>query len=527
MSIIDGLAKRLGYTKTAQIQNPAPWLSSYAISQEYNIPDPVIYGNQADLYCKLSWISTAVTILAQNCASVKFNVKQQVGEDEKDIKNHDFERLLNKPNPLQSRAEFLEAWFSYRIITGNGYVWLNRSSEKAPPAELWIIPSDIIQPVPDGRMFIKGYLVTTGDGQQIPLEPWEICHLKSYNPRSMFVGLSKIESVAMSAMTDLARTKRDYKTNENENGRLPGILAFGQVNDPDWERIKHDIDDKSNKLRQYMLLRKTGSDKDVNWISTAMSAADMQYIESRTFTKEEIYGVFAPGLASMLAVNATEANSKSGKATFSEYAQWPLLDAAAQKISNDILPAYGDNLIGAFDDVRVKDRVLELSEIAEYSKTHTVEEIRKKYYNDAPIGDERDNLFPAQVTAMSVPDNSEIVDTTFSPVNEPPQLPTAQPLQLQAGNQSLENSMQSDELKAWRRKSLNALKKGKPADVEFESDVIPLGLSASIHGALKTAITPEDVRAVFERDYESDNSFLAGELKRANDLLEKVNDGKS
>lgn len=517
MGVLDGLAKRLGYTKTAQIPNPAPWLSSYAGSQQYNIPDPAVYGNQADLYCKLSWISTAVTILAQSCAVVKFNVKKLQGEDETDIKNHDFERLLNKPNPLQSRAEFLESWFSYRIVTGNGYIWLNRSSETAAPAEMWCIPSDIIQPVPDGNMFIKGYLVTTGDGKQIPLEPWEICHLKSFNPRSMFVGLSKIESIAMSAMTDLARTERDFKTNKNENGRLPGILAFADhINDPDWARMKHEIDDKANKLRQYMLLRGAGQG-GVNWISTAMSAADMQYIESRTFTKEEIYGVFAPGLASMLAINATEANSKSGKATFSEYAQWPLLDAAAQKISNDILPVYGENLIGEFDEVRVKDRVLELQEIAEYSKTHTVEEIRRKYYQDDPLGDERDGLFPVQITATNGVD-SAVDEAQQNPAQEQP---TEQPPE--AESQAIENMAQAEEMKAWRRKSLNAIKKGRPADVEFETDVIPLGLSASIHAALKTASTADEVRAIFERDYESDNSFLAVELKRANDLLEKVN----
>ena len=38
----------------------------------------------------------------------------------------------------------------------------------------------------------------------------------------------------------------------------------------------------------------------------------MQFLEERNFTKEEIFGKLAPGLASVLAVNATEANALAG-----------------------------------------------------------------------------------------------------------------------------------------------------------------------------------------------------------------------
>ena len=407
MGWIDRIAGRLGFQKTATIQNPAAWLGAYARAEESFAPDPYLYGNEAYLYRKLSWLAVAVQTLAQSCATVKFSVERYEVDPatgtlgDVDIPHHPFEELLRKPNPLQSRSEFLEAWFSYRILTGNGLVWLNRADEESEPVEMWVIPSDMIRPVPDGKMFIKGYIFTSQYGQEIPLQPWEVMHWKRFNPASMYWGLSAVDAIATAAHTDLAKSERDLRSNKVENGRMPGILAFADsFTDPDWEDLQHQIDDKANKMRQFMLLRnvKAGG---IQWIQTALAARDMQQVESRNLTQKEIYDTIAPGLLSMLSESATEANAKSGKATFSEYAMWPLLESAGQKITNDVLPAYGEKLQGEFDDVRVKDKALELQEQQEYSRTHTIDEVRKEFYSEGPIGDERGKLLIAEVKSSS------------------------------------------------------------------------------------------------------------------------------
>jgi len=53
------------------------------------------------------------------------------------------------------------------------------------------------------------------------------------------------------------------------------------------------------------------------------------------------------------------------------------------------------------------------------------------------------------------------------------------------------------DLERWQRKSLNALKRGNAAAVEFESDDIPPALAGAIRGQLEQAETPADVRRVF------------------------------
>jgi phage portal protein BeeE len=96
-----------------------------------------------------------------------------------------------------------------------------------------------------------------------------------------------------------------------------------------------------------MMMRAVGKG-GVSWIQMGVSQKDMEFLQGRTFNKEEIFAALAPGLSSMLAVNATEANSKAGKATFNEMTIWPMHQAVAEKFTADILPAYGETLVGEF-----------------------------------------------------------------------------------------------------------------------------------------------------------------------------------
>lgn len=513
MSIFDGVLQKFGYVRKAAVSNAPPFLLDYAGANEFAMPSPIKAGAHADYYRVLSWMQIAVNTCAVSGSAQGLSVKQAVGEDAKDIANHPFEKLILKPNPLQSRAEFLSGSFADYKLTGNCYWWTNRGSESQPAVELWRIPPEMIIPVPDDKMFIRGYYYYPGDGQEMLLEPWEIVHFKTYNPHSLLVGLSPIEALINQARADMGRTKNEAKIYNEENGRLPSVLAFAQqYSDPQWESIKTQIRDREQK-RQMMLIHGVG-DKAIQWLQNSLTAEEAQYLESRAFTRDEIYAVFAPGLASMLDTNATEANSKTGKATFAEYSLWPMLDTFAQRITNDLLEPYGENLIAEFDDPRTKDRILEMQEQQEYAKTHTIAEVRKKYYQDEPLGDERDTLLVAQVTpdAGAQPEQPEIPPMTPLPDETmPPMEPEA--------NEPEPMPAMAEDLEKWKRKAINALKRGKSPAVDFDSANIPDGQYAAIRAALEGCETQEQVKAAFTAQPEHDPDGLARALKRANEIL--------
>lgn len=385
-----------------------------------NLPGLHLPDAQAELYQRLSWVYIATTLVAQTAAGTPFNVMRLAGEKTEQIENHPFELLLKRPNPLQSRLEFLEAVIGFRTLTGNTYIWLNRSSPTAPPSELWVIPASQIEPIPDQRLYLRGYAYDPGDGRKIPLEPWEICHFKRFHPRNRFVGLSPIEALAVTATGDMAMAKWNTNFFDTDYAKPAGALAFADpINDSDWNTLKADIKRQHGGTERRMMLLRNAGKSGVSWLQMGVNQKDMEFLAARTFNKEEIFAAIAPGLSSMLAVNATEANSVAGKATFSELTVWPIHQALGEKFSADILPAYGDGLVGAFEDVRISDRTMDLQEQQTAFRVLTIQEARERYYHLPPLGDARDVRLVADATAPAPTANAPVERVTPEPTAAP------------------------------------------------------------------------------------------------------------
>lgn len=462
-------------TKAAPAAVPA-WLRAGATDEAWRIPDMTQTERQAGLYQQLSWLQSAVGILARTAAAATYSVSRRQGERTTPIVSHPFELLLQQPNPLQSRFELLEATFAWRKIAGNCYWFLNRPSETAPPDEIWIIPAHQIRPVPNGQSFLRGYLYDAGDGRPITLEPWEVAHFKTFNPLSKYVGLSAVQAVALAGLGDIAAQR--YKLNffAQDNAKQAGIIAFAEAIDQDrWDRLRKEAEERygGTKNKRVMWMRGVGAG-GVQWIPTALTDNDMQFLEQRRFTKEEIYDLVAPGLSSILSVNATEANSTAGKDTFLSLAVYPEHVAVAEKITNDLLPSYGAALVGAFEDVRRVDTMVELAEQEAYAKSHTIDEVREKYYGDGPLP----------------PDARTLAQGPQPPAPQPAQ-PDALPAEaiVQAGK--------ALDRRRWRDKAAKAFIGGRPLDVAFDPDFLTDDEAMQIRAALKHARTAEDVAGAF------------------------------
>lgn len=409
MSFIDNVMATLGYTKTARMDNAPAVLRAEAEYERFNIPDLQLPESQAALYQRLTWVQIAVSQVAMTAAVAAFQVMQMVGEETNDINNHPFEQRLRRPNPLQSRYELLRDTFSYESLTGNAWWWLNRANENAEPDEIWVLPSHKVRPVPDGQMYLKGYIFDAGDGVEVPLEPHEVVHFRRFHPLNSFVGLSPVEAIATISQGDLAMQQWNRNFFAENNAKMPGVLTFSQMPDASWEVLQDTFKRKHGGSKRELAMLRNVSANDVNWVSLAMPQSDIEFHVGRMATKEEIFAIYAPGLASVLDVNATEANAIAGRKTFIESGVWPHMVAMAEKITNDVLPAYGDNLVGEFEDIRVTDRAMRLAEQSEFARYHTIDEVRAEFYGAEPIGDERGGLLPAQVGQSMTGANGDAV----------------------------------------------------------------------------------------------------------------------
>jgi HK97 family phage portal protein len=510
-------AKLLAELEAIKAQLPYEnWQLKTAEAEKYILPDPSVYANQADLYRLISWVLQSVDAVASACALTPFGVARLVaGKEPKDIPNHDFEILLQHPNPLDSRYEFLYATVAYWVLNGNSYWWLNRKSDLDAPDELWCIPPSQIKPIPDEKMYLQGYYYYPGTGAEMFLPPEQIVHFKNFNPKpSNFIGLSKVESIAGVAMGDQGMSDWNTRLFRDNNARLASVMTFEQmIADPTWEKIKQDTREAAKK-REMLMLRGVGQG-GVNWLQNSVTQKDMEFLAGRQANKEEIMGTLAPGLFTWLSGTSTYSNANANRAAFNELAVYPIHVMMNEKITNSILPAYpGRPLIGKFEDVRINDKALELQEQERYAETHTIKEIRSEFYGDEPLGDERDDLLPSQINAQS------------GGIQEPPPAPVVKP-QLDANNPMMEKPQEAEgtpqdeppkapdtakaALDRWRR---YAVRVGAEKAVNFEhpdlthdirnrviSGLVSCKTEADIHqlfSTIKPAIKASDAAAVLE-----------------------------
>jgi len=121
------------------------------------------------------------------------------------LPNHPLSKLLARPNPYQSTAEYQQLRMTYLNLAGNAYTFLQRDRTGAFPKALWLLRPDWVYIIPDDGHGIKGYLYrpdgyTTQDG--LPILPEDMIHIKFPNPGDPLGGLG----YGLSPMTPLAQS---------------------------------------------------------------------------------------------------------------------------------------------------------------------------------------------------------------------------------------------------------------------------------------------------------------------------------
>lgn len=438
--------------------------------------------------------STALTAGLQALASIfkvaEFHVQRLEGEKRIEIANHEAEQLLNNPNEIMTRSDFREAALCWRLLAGHCAIWLNRKKPDEKPVEMWILPAYEVRPHPDGRLSIDGYIYTPSNSGDEPhfIPKWQMLFWKGFNPSNPFVGTSFVNMLANPVLTDRHMAEWQRKHFGKESAKVPGVLAFPDpIPNSVWEQIKREFykSDREGPRRHVLLMRNTGPGTP-KWIQTYMSPAEMEFMKSRDWNRQEILNVLAPGLYTMLSPESTEANARVAKEMLRD-SIWGLLVSLAEVIARDLLGAYGKNLTCAFDDVRTPDRTILLEEQKQYAVTHTINEVRERFYKDKPLEDPIGELLPAVVAPASlsligVPwerGQEEEQQDDLLPNAGPGSAPEKEPPAKDPELQYQQNEAQAKDLRLWRRiikrnGLAKALRRG------FIPDALPARTAAAI-----------------------------------------------
>lgn len=205
-------------------------------------------------------------------------------------KPHPIKNLLERPNPFSTRMQFMTAGEQHLELAGEADLVIGRPAGLSIPTELWLARPDRMSPVPDPQAFLKGWVYTSPDGVQVPLDIDEVVQIKFPNPMDPYRGLSPVPA----AMIDLEAWELAAAWNLNffHNSAQPG----GMISVPN--RLK---DDEFNEMRDRWREQHQGVQnahrvailENATWVDRSYSPRDMEFVAMRGLSSEIIREAFA------------------------------------------------------------------------------------------------------------------------------------------------------------------------------------------------------------------------------------------
>lgn len=486
-----------------------PVVEAVAAHNGWNWPSLASLDAQAAAYEGSPWVYVAVNRIAEAAALVPLRVYRLDGERRIPQEAHPAEKLLAAPNPFLSGFELLEQTIGALELTGNAY-WFLAGDARGRPAQIWPLRPDRVAVVPDELAHVRGYVYTL-DGREIPLEAVEVIHFRRWHPRSDYYGLSALHAARIAVQSDGAMARWNRDTFSADRAVPAGIVNITEfVSDSDFERLKREWRESYGGPERRTAFLRGGA---VQWQGIGLSQQDVDFLAGRRFNREEIFQVFGLPLG-MLSENATEANARIAERVFVERTLWPKLVRLAGKITAELLPFWGSNLLAAFDDIRPQDVAQRLAEVRTAYPVLSINELRARYYDlppvawgEAPVSGSGARGQADGPLAVSLDDNEaldpgsvEITPTLKESGTVPSELQFRRHAQSGEEDDPIDSDAIRRELKQWERYAIRRLplkQAGQAPDHPFVVEAVPADLAFEISARLLAAESVEAVRGVF------------------------------
>lgn len=254
-----------------------------------------------DSALQVSTVWACVALLVENLASLPIMVYTGSGDNRVKDKSSRFYAIMHdSPNKRHTAFEFWEFMFLNLVLRGNCYARVDRDS-KGEVIALWPLAADQIEVIVggDGSLMYVYYYENNG----IVYTENDILHIKGMG--NGIIGMSPLDY--MRSTVDLAINAQDHtKRTFKKDGRRPGVLMIDRVLTPDQRvAVKKNFGDiaTGNAGELYLL------EAEMKFVPLGMSPADIQLLETRKFTVQDLCRWF--GVPSVL-VNDTGETSSLG-----------------------------------------------------------------------------------------------------------------------------------------------------------------------------------------------------------------------
>jgi len=278
---------------------------------------------------------------------------------------HPFLKLIKNVNPFMNGFDLLEYTQQGQELVGNSYwyiVFKNTLGVKQPE-QLWILPPQNVRIKTSKTDFIAGYKYRNGM-DNIDLDVDEVIHFKMSNPNDLYYGFSPL--MGISETYNLNKFMAKYNIAIFRNLGMPDgfFVAKDRLTDEDLDRLTDDIQSTFGGVGN---VGKTGIfDNGVDYKPISVSPKELAFLASKQMTKEKIANAFKVPMSKLGTDNVNLANAEQGNKQYAEDCLLPRLTRIEQKLNEQLMPYYDNNLFCAFDNVVPENEAAEVEKHTKY-----------------------------------------------------------------------------------------------------------------------------------------------------------------
>lgn len=288
-----------------------------AIINHENGTGPFSATNARRPFLNSVWVYACVTMIAQSFSQIPlwFGKKSTTTKGRKkgfqQITSHPMLDLLEQPNSLMTKETFFETWITNLLTGGNVWIYIDEPTSTGIPRSLMVMGISQVRPNREkktGRLL--SWLVRLGSGkeQEVPLD--DMIHTKLATPYDLVMGLPPVASMQAQLDADYARTMFDrafFRNNASPDAVL--IYRNGVLSQDQRSAIRESWDEFHQGVEKAGGLAVIGGDFDFKvW---GVSHSQSQFIENRSFTREEVASAFHTPI---LLLNATRGGALTREA---------------------------------------------------------------------------------------------------------------------------------------------------------------------------------------------------------------------
>ncbi|MDX1951499.1 MAG: phage portal protein [Verrucomicrobiota bacterium] len=294
-------------------------------------------------YLQSVWVYACVNILASNIAQVPFRISRGERKGEDILESGPAVELFRMPHKRMNRFKFWELYVTWQMLRGE--VFIVRTDDGL----LLLNPDHFQHVVVDHQLVAWRY---TGFGMNTPLSsqiflPEEVLHDPLPNPYDHWRGLSPLRVAMLAAETD-------YASAEFMKGLMQNNGDHGLVVTTDQQPSREQVEEIYAMIRQRERASGTAKRPMILWggfkvEKPTISNVDLQYLEQRKYTRQEICAVFGvPQEMLGFTEDSNRSVSQSARLNFTENRIAPLcerIEAAMEPLVNEA----GKGIYGWFD----------------------------------------------------------------------------------------------------------------------------------------------------------------------------------